>query len=598
MQHLSKDHGIKEPLVNHVTDEKIGPPKTIKEFYHFPKRKGWCIDRNDYRLRVLPVLPEASQDGTSRKDFEPKLRRFLQAWLFFGLIFTVVQKDKEPLMKYDDLVKGTHITTKDLRNKLEEWVAWESSRPPGQRLRMIRLEAILQFCRRVVRTNLAYIDAKTPPLGYSTEGTDLLYVPDSVILSIMILGETLHDFKSRIAQKTGMEMRGWKNEDDSGWGPPRWVLKEMENKKLCPRTIRLLRGQLRSNATLLLAAWLSTWKLVSSSNIAADHGECSDSICLVTPETKDGGYSQRHCEKFCPNESTCRQSAQAVKQHVMEMIIRDETKRPLLQFKETRNGSQESFEPEVIEWQPSMEYATISHVWSDGFGNPDANTMPVCQLKLIRDLLSKLTPNSISTTMPFWMDTLMIPVGSDAEIKDVRRKTIRQIPKIFKDASHTIVLDWGLHGIDPDVQKPAQTAMRIIASGWMRRLWTLQEAFVSKSLHISQGKDSETLHYLNDLYRNLEERTDGLTSTLITTVKNQLQSNIMHEQRPTSKRHMTSGSNSSEINEGVQWSPREAAVLVVNAWKAVRWRVGYTPFRYPQFGEYMILILRENMELK
>lgn len=576
MQHLSKDHGIKEPRVNLVTDEEIGPPKTIEEFYHFPKRKGWCIDHNDYRLGVLSVHPEVSQNGISKKDFEPNLRRFLQAWLFFGLIFTVVQKDSEPLMKYGELKDETYITTKHLREKLEEWVVWETSYPPGQRLRMIRLEAVLQLARRVVRANLACSDAKKPPPGYSTQRGDPLYVPDTVILSIMILGETLHDVKSRIAEKTGMEMHGWKNEDDSGWGPPRWVLKEMEDKELCPRTMGLLRGQLQSNATLLLAAWQSTLRLVSITNGAAGHSKCSSTTCLVTPETEAGVYSQKHCEKFCPNQYSsgkCTQSSKTTIQRVMDMIARDENKRPLLQFKDTRDGSFDSLEPGVVEWQPSMKYATISHVWSDGFGNPDANTMLVCQLKLIRDLLSKLRPES-TATIPFWMDTLMIPVGSDEDIKAVRAKSIRQIPKIFKDASHTIVLDWGLHGIDPEVRKPAQTAMRIIASGWMRRLWTLQEAFVSKSLHISQGEDSETLHYLNDLYEKLEEKTDGLTSTLVSTVKNQLQSHVMHEQKSTSSRHLASDSEAAEVVEDVQRSPREAAVLVVNAWKAVRWRVG------------------------
>lgn len=578
MQHLSKDHGIKEPLVNLVTDEEIGPPRTIKDFYHFPKRKGWCIDPNNYRLRVLRVHPEASQNGISKKEreeFEPNLRRFLQAWLFFGLIFTVVQNEDGPLIDYDKLTEETYITTKCLQEKLKNWVAWESSCPPGQRLRMIRLEAVLQLARRVVRNNFACFDAKTPPPGYSTQRGEPLYVPDTVILSIMILGETLHDVKSRIAQKTGMEMRGWKNEDDSGWGPPRWVLKEMEDKKLCPRTIRLLRGQLRSNATLLLAAWQSTLRLVSSTNGETKHSKCSSTICLVTPETEAGVYSQRHCEKFCPNESSpgkCVQSSEAVIQSVIDMIDSDENKRPLLQFKDTPDGSPGSLELEVVEWQPGMEYATISHVWSDGFGNPNANTMLVCQLKLIRDLLSKLKPKS-TTPIPFWMDTLMIPVGKDEDTKKVRAKSIRQIRNIFKGASHTIVLDWGLHGIDPEVRKPAQTAMRIIASGWMRRLWTLQEAFVSKSLQISQGEDSETLHYLNDLYAKLEGKTEGLTSTLVSTVKNQLQSHVMHQQKPTPSRHMTSDSEAAEVVEDVERSPRQAAVLVVNAWKAVRWRV-------------------------
>jgi hypothetical protein len=207
--------------------------------------------------------------------------------------------------------------------------------------------------------------------------------------------------------------------------------------------------------------------------------------------------------------------------------------------------------------------------------------MLACQLKLIRDLLGKLKPSATTKSIPFWMDTLMIPVGSDNDIKDVRRKdvrrkSIRQIPKIFRDASYTIVLDWGLHGIDPDVQKPAQTAMRIIASGWMRRLWALQEAFVSRSLHISQGHDAEYLHHLDALYKKLDEKTDGHASSLITTVKNQLQSHVMHEQREASSTQPASDPETGEAIEGVQWSPRKAAVLVVNAWKAVRWRVSFS----------------------
>jgi hypothetical protein len=131
MQHLSKDHGIREPLVNHVTDEGIGPPKTIEEFYQFPEPKGWCIDHKDYRLRVLPVIPQAYQDGTAEKEFEPKLRRFLQAWLFFGLIFTVVQKDNRPLMKYDNLVRVEPVAIARLGPARQATAAAPVSGVPG-----------------------------------------------------------------------------------------------------------------------------------------------------------------------------------------------------------------------------------------------------------------------------------------------------------------------------------------------------------------------------------------------------------------------------------------------------------------------------------
>lgn len=37
---------------------------------------------------------------------------------------------------------------------------------------------------------------------------DPLYIPDEVVLSIMVLGETLCSAKNRIMDETGMRMRG------------------------------------------------------------------------------------------------------------------------------------------------------------------------------------------------------------------------------------------------------------------------------------------------------------------------------------------------------------------------------------------------------
>lgn len=570
MQHLKEEYGIEQPWV-HVERDVAGRPfpKTVEEFHKYPEQNGWRIDHDTYEL------------SPCRKDEKPrKLCQFVQEWLFFGLVFTVVQTNKKPACTYEDLVdassKDPRIDTTCLPRKLREWEDWEMDQRDhrqGQRLRMIRLGGVLRLARRVVQRNLGW----SPDHAYRYRYGDRLYVSDEVILSIMTLGEALHEAKMMIARCTDVDMRGWSDEDDSGWGPPRWVIEKMKN-NWCPRAVHLLRGQLRSNATYLLAAFHTAPSPESHRDNTdphnpARHDLCSPAVCKVTPEDKDGRYQPKHRKRHCKNvegaPQRCGKDHSAkVFQGVIDVLQKDQ--RPLLRFKDDKDG-EPSYEIEVIPWEEEnpIEYAAISHVWSDGFGNEQENNMFDCQVEFIRRQLERLR-NTTKTTetaalLPFWIDTLTIPKGQNDNIKHLRMRSLQQIHEVFAKSAHTIVLDLGLTNMDPDTNKPVETAMRIIGSNWMRRLWTLQEAYVSKNLYVAFQHSGQELLGFDDLYRQFENPVKGPKSPLAKEVKKQLETHIMGEERAT---------NSNLSPESLQGkSHKEASVLVVNAWKAVRWRV-------------------------
>ena len=71
-------------------------------------------------------------------------------------------------------------------------------------------------------------------------------------------------------------------------------------------------------------------------------------------------------------------------------------------------------------------YVAISHVWIDGLGNPNANSLPVCQLACLRHLLEEVLGNfnrdlshidnihrnpEKSPRPLFWLYTLLRPAG-------------------------------------------------------------------------------------------------------------------------------------------------------------------------------------------
>ena len=85
----------------------------------------------------------------------------------------------------------------------------------------------------------------------------------------------------------------------------------------------------------------------------------------------------------------------------------------------------------------------------------------------------------------FWIDTLCCPVGPP----EAKAMSLSLMKVPYTSASHVLVLENSLRDLETSNIDPTEICMRIFTSGWMRRLWTLQEGALPGKLWF-QFKDS------------------------------------------------------------------------------------------------------------
>ncbi|GKU10920.1 hypothetical protein FLAG1_11641 [Fusarium langsethiae] len=74
----------------------------------------------------------------------------------------------------------------------------------------------------------------------------------------------------------------------------------------------------------------------------------------------------------------------------------------------------------------------------------------------------------------------------------------------------------------------------LLASGWMMRLWTLQEAFVSRQLHLAMrehGEGTQEIFNLSRIWTN-NERPEALSVSMTAMIKRKLDQNLMKSGAP------------------------------------------------------------------
>ncbi|CAM1501502.1 Fc.00g034860.m01.CDS01 [Cosmosporella sp. VM-42] len=151
-------------------------------------------------------------------------------------------------------------------------------------------------------------------------------------------------------------------------------------------------------------------------------------------------------------------------------------------------------------------YVAFSHVWSDGLGNPAANSLPICHMKRLQQYVQELRQPRLNLQMGivnvgaiqwdamrmttdieprwFWLDTLCIPVGQ--EYLELKIKAINQMAAIYAGASQALVLDSGMErfSLDQAGTEPCEILARVCTTAWMRRCWTFQEAAITQQCHV------------------------------------------------------------------------------------------------------------------
>jgi hypothetical protein len=118
--------------------------------------------------------------------------------------------------------------------------------------------------------------------------------------------------------------------------------------------------------------------------------------------------------------------------------------------------------------------------WADGSGNLHENALPECQLELIQSRVDAIFPDSERQPVPFWMDTLCIPVAE--EYKPLRNKSIKMMRQIYGGAEAVLVLDASLQQFSLS-SNTSETSLALFLSSWIHRLWTCQEAMLANKLY-------------------------------------------------------------------------------------------------------------------
>jgi hypothetical protein len=241
-----------------------------------------------------------------------------------------------------------------------------------------------------------------------------------------------------------------------------------------------------------------------------------------------------------------------------------------------QTGPHNMVELHIEKANPSTIYTAISHVWSDGLGNPNANALPQCQLEWLSTCLGRLPPrgyqgiyytygaitldaggldaisqsNSSRPAPLFWMDTLCIPV--DNEYAALRTEAINKMAAYYAQATGTLILDSELQTLRMSVLIAEEILARIAYCAWAGRCWTMQEGAISAICYFQCADGAVQLdgtYYGAQLSWNLETSASGNAVGFIGPYFRELGRNIGRQVRNWVGSKQSSRINASALNK-------------------------------------------------
>ena len=163
----------------------------------------------------------------------------------------------------------------------------------------------------------------------------------------------------------------------------------------------------------------------------------------------------------------------------------------------------------IVERLPDTRYVAISHVWSDGLGNPHANAISRCQLLEISRLVQDLYPGG-GPPVPFWIDTLCCPVGPI----EAKKCAISKMRYTYSEADQVLVLDHRLRRLNCLTKTVLELSILVDSSAWTSRLWTWQEAVLAKRLRLQFADAAIDLEVLRQAEKDDLDLTRGWVNFL------------------------------------------------------------------------------------
>ncbi|KAK0431198.1 hypothetical protein EV421DRAFT_197173 [Armillaria borealis] len=239
-------------------------------------------------------------------------------------------------------------------------------------------------------------------------------------------------------------------------------------------------------------------------DVVEGHHKCTMTACVInTIDTSS--YSNRHATEGC----TCAYSKPSLERVCGSLENREIPVVIQLQLNDGLISSDGSKTP----------YIAISHVWADGLGGTTEVGVPTCQINRLASIARRLIPSGA-----FWMDALCVP-----EKNDLRKRAIGLMAETYRNAGAVLVIDSDIRSCS--LSAPLEERLlHIISSGWMQRLWTLQEGLLARNLIFEFADGFETL---DELIPNEEE---DLLDVLLTELASEIFRLIKYQRYATSIR--------------------------------------------------------------
>jgi hypothetical protein len=355
-------------LCTYQTYDKLG-------FHGFPTRKGWVIQQDSNN-------PLERMDGTKFSDAEAST--FIQGWLFFGTLIEIF-----------DLFR-IHVRPQD-------FIRFDGS---DARITFIFMDIYLESWLRVLKDQDHHSSFKEAMSilsildEYTTESDplDRYEALDPVIQLSEILRGTYTVFSSsksieELRYELRYELCSWFGDapttefspdavDGENGKDGEWYIIDYEKMKeagWCPKEINKL-----FNDAVLANNWYFYYASTLDRRISGrSHGECSKSSCLLQT-VDDTQYETKH-HGTCTG---CRHVSVAI-DRILAILHAGEVARISISSHTVahQSPSDTSLEISVVNEGP---YVAISHVWSDGLGNPCHNSLPTCQLLRLKRQAAQL----------------------------------------------------------------------------------------------------------------------------------------------------------------------------------------------------------------
>ena len=433
-------------------------------FETLPLRKGFRVIPHDALVPLDEQWPQFLLNADGSRLSSESLAEVVQVWLFFGLLIEVlkvsgVSVDIRDFQQHEG--EHTFVTTRALPSYVSEWEQKEGLL--SKKERKVHYRRQQQMLMIAVSFRLHQVSGHwwEDDLIYWVKHSQERYVMDIPLpleMSIIILNETL-DLASR--RSLGLTING----SFEGSRSPS-LINNLRICGWCPSEISLVREGLDETSGIFAGQ-------ISRGRLEANHSQCSVNKCRAFDFATEQ-YSTKH-DTGCPG---C-QHLGIDGRELSSILRRERAPRAVLQL------ATSSQTPSIkLTLGDSGRYVAISHVWSDGLGNPSANSLPACQLLRLHRMVAGLEIEFADRKLALWIDSLLVPVEKGHE----KRLALTQLCEYYQAAEKVLVLDSDLLQASQACTKEEQIT-RIFLSTWMRRLWTLEEGILSRDKLVFQFRD-------------------------------------------------------------------------------------------------------------